>query len=122
MTGRLRSIASWRRGFGEGRLADALLAKWLADPEAASSWARLADDVDGAVGSVPAPPRARVTRWQVVLWRLSQGWSREQVAEAHGVSLETVKQQLKYARKALGVVGASQPALVAAALRRGVIP
>lgn len=125
MTGRLRRIACWLRGFGEGRVADALLAKWLADPEADGAWHRLLDDMI-AVRQPRARLRAvnggRPPRTAVALWWLSLGLSEAAVAEHMGISVDTVKTYVQRARRELGVTGGTQPHLIATAIRRGVIP
>lgn len=116
---------SWLRGFGEGRLADALLAKWLADPEAEGAWHRLLDDMVAVrrprVG-LRAVHGRRPPRTAVALWWLSLGLSEQEVAEHMGISVATVKTYVQRARRELGVVGGTQAHLVAVAFRRGVIP
>lgn len=112
-------------GFGEGRLADALLAKWLADPEADGAWHRLLDDM-----VVVRRPRARLRavngrrppRTAVALWWLSLGLSEQEAAEQMGISVFTLKTYVRRARRELGVTGGTLPLLVATAYRRGVIP
>lgn len=102
-----------------------MLAKWLADPEADSSWERLAGDLERV-----RQPRARVRatngrrppRTAVVLWWLSLGLSEREAAEHMGISVATLKTYVARARRELGVTGGTQPYLVAVAFRRGVIP
>lgn len=101
------------------------MAKWLADPEADSSWERLAFDIAHARwprARLRAVPDRRPPRTAVVLWWLSLGLSMTAVAEHMGVSVETVKTYVQRARRELGVTGGTQPHLIAVAFRRGVIP
>lgn len=106
-------------------MADALLAKWLADPEADAAWHRLLDDMVSV-----RRPRVRLRavdgrrppRTAVALWWLSLGLSEAAVAEHMGISVDTVKTYVRRARGELGVTGGTQPHLIAVAFRRGVIP
>lgn len=122
--------------FGEARVGDALLAKWLSDEDALEKWSHLALDLSriqirkrtrtydltpAANGGIPASPD-RPHKYWVSLWYLSMGWQEKQVAQQLQVSQNTVKQHLLYARRKLDLSGASLPKVVAVAIRTGRIP
>lgn len=114
--------------YGEDRVADALLAKWLADPDADRQWLRLAMSVARAkMPEKPLPlPRRKVPpsrqRHMVALWHLVNGHRDAGIAEHMGITLYTARQYVKVAREQLGLVGAPRALLAAEALRRGIVP
>lgn len=113
--------------FGPGRVADAILDKWLTDPEADSSWFNLAADLQ-RVEVYPEilgekPPRVPAPRMQkVCLWYLSNGYTEDMVADQIGIAKETVKEYLKRFRLKHNLVGAPMPQVIAFALRHQIIP
>jgi len=116
--------------YGPARLGDALLAKWLSDDDALEKWAHLALDINRVNPSARRSPVYRFTEeraprphaYWVVLWYLSMGYQNKEVAEQMGLSVETIKRDVHYARKKLGLEGAPLPKVVAVAIREGVIP
>ena len=110
--------------FGAERVATAVLTKWLLDTDSDSCWENLAAAVSVKQGlPSPAPKRmALVHKYWVVLWYISMGYSMEGCAEQLNLSIETIKQNLKYARKKLGLAGKPLPLVVATAIRQGWIP
>ena len=107
--------------FGEGAVADRLLAKWVADPDADEKWERL-DAAVKVTNGVASDPRARVYKYWVILWKISLGWKEPALAEEMGVSIWTIKREVWYARRTLGLVGKPLPVVVATAIRQGHIP
>lgn len=109
--------------FGVNSVADRLLQKWLSDPDADEKWERLAAHIEIAVlQKEPQPTKRRPYKYWVILWYVSMGFSEIATAEQLGVSRDTIKMELKYARRKLGMVGGSLPAVVAKAYRLGMIP
>ena len=109
--------------FGEGEVADRLLAKWLTDADSAEELDHLAAVVTLTNGVAPRRTyRQRPKKYWVVLWYFSMGYRASAIAEQLGIGTETVKQEIKYARRQLGVAGKPLPHVVAAAIREGRIP
>ena len=124
---------------GEGSLADALLAKWLDDPDGDKGWENLATDMyhvrhntkfalkearsreltnnGGGTRKVSSVPR-----WKVVLWYLSMGYQPKAIAVQLQCSTETIKTHIKYAQRDLKLPKKSVTYLVAMAIRKGIIP
>lgn len=110
MVSRYRVLAE---RFGEGRLADALLAKWLADPEADEQWAHLKVAIDY---EIPIPPK--LTRMEVLLLELvARGLYLEDAALETGKALSTLKTQMATAMRRLGAQTATEA--VAIGIRSG---
>jgi DNA-binding NarL/FixJ family response regulator len=111
------------RKYGVGRVADALLAKWISDDDADQKWEQLAAVVSLADLVLPVPePSPNPPKYWIVLWYFSMGYSRERIADQLQLSVETIKRDLTYARSRLDMVGAPMPAVVARAIRLGFIP
>lgn len=108
--------------FGEGDVADRLLAKWISDPDAGDKWEHLWAVVEAAPEISAPTTGGRPYRYWVVLWYFSMGYRRSQIAEQMGVADETIKQQLKYARARLNLAGEPMARVVAEAIRQGLIP
>lgn len=104
--------------YGEDRVGSAILAKWRADPEAEEHWERLGR----CIGNYWHGRRyKKVLKWEIILWHMSNGHRYKEVAEHMGISPQTVKTHLGYARKAMNLPDANSSLLVAEALRRGII-
>jgi len=127
--------------FGEGRLADAILAKWLSDPDATDQWVHLAGDVfqkevshDQTARnqptkirrgdklhplSVPRNPGGLSERQIEILEMYAAGMSDNEIAEALNLTYNQVKNATKLARRELSAVSTTHA--VAKAIRKGVI-
>jgi hypothetical protein len=140
---RTEGYASLVERFGEGRVADALLAKWLSDEGANHKWEDLwVDTVVGrAVTGVWAEidkqglsekrprkvlPVERIAhlRRRVLLWHLSNGKDVIGAAEEMGIPFETAKDYLRKFKREhkLSKRDYGNTATVAYALREGLIP
>ena len=121
---------------GEGAYADLLLQKWLGDPNGTFGFVRLADDIYNAPKVINSTHRrltlrqsptngyrrSGVRKWQVVVWYLSMGYDRQQVADQLGLGLETIKQHLRYAAKEMKLDNTKITFVVAEAIRQKKIP
>lgn len=111
---------------GEGGLADALLAKWLADPDGGAHWVELADKVYRAEGEPPKEARGRMeyeatAKELQVLQAVARGKKQADVAVELKLSIDTIKTHLKRLRIKWGMRGSTLVALVDEGRRRGVI-
>lgn len=107
--------------FGVERVGAAVLAKWISDEDAMEKWERLDAVVKHGTQHL-GPVERRPFRYWVILWYFSMGYQAADVAEQLQVGVETVKQELKYARKKLGLPGKPLTLVIATAIREGHIP
>ena len=124
---RIEGYRHLRDRYGEGALADALLAKWVNDPDGDHKWVELWDDVHAGrrlrhAGRGPVRLPRRVLKRLALLWYVSNGRTLRAAAAELGVPHETAKGELRELRQELGLSGVSQDCLVAYAIREGLIP
>lgn len=98
-----------REHMGEGALADALLARWMADPDAEYQWARLWARVEVAPEPEPEPlpPKMR----EIVL-HLAAGRLLREVAELMALPYNVVAGMVGHIRRRLGLERGCDSALL----------
>jgi DNA-binding CsgD family transcriptional regulator len=121
---KLGKAAGYRRlvrRFGEGSVGDAILAKWLSDPDGRAAFERLLVAIVGApdepVRRNGAEPLALTPSELRVVRLLANGMREKEVAATLGRSVHTIKRQIGSAMDRLHAPNAV--AVVAAAFRTG---